>query len=133
MPMGRIKIFDGLKFEACILDVAPQRDHLIEAPEFVRISRQAPAAIGSCRLIVVPLMGATAEIVDEVRHDVGCARLPREPVVFAGEHVLVEAESEFHGKVGKDGSDKPNYLFLTVRIRSKCLIEEICLDLMGLL
>ena len=41
---------------------------------------------------------AAAKIVDEMRYDVGGARLPRELEVLAVEHVPVKAEAQFHAQ-----------------------------------
>ena len=100
VPVGGIEVFDGLQLEAGGFDLAAEGDELLQRPELVGIAGEAPATIVARGLIVVVLLGATAEIIDEVDDQVRGAGLTRELVVLAGEHVAIESETEFHREKG---------------------------------
>ncbi len=94
--MRRIEVLDRLQDQARGLGFAPEGLQVLERPKPVRIPGQTPTPVGPERLVTPGARTASAEIVHEMRHNMGRSGLLREGEVFRREHVLVETEAEFH-------------------------------------
>ena len=97
VPVGRVEVLDGLQPQPRGLHLDADLHQLRERPQLMGIAGQPPAIVRARGLIIVFPMHAAAEIIDQVRHDMRRARLPRELEVLARQHMAVEAEAEFHG------------------------------------
>ena len=78
VPVGRIEVFDRFELEAGGVDLALERDQLVDGPQLIGIAGQAPASLGAGRLVVARIVRARLEIVDQVDHNMSGPGLPRE-------------------------------------------------------
>ena len=94
VPMAGIEVLDRVQRQAFRFDGGANLLDLRERPRLADSVGRTPAgASRGGRRDARP----GAEVVDEVRHDVGGARLAREPQVVLGQHVPVQPEPEVHG------------------------------------
>ena len=100
MPVRGIEILDGGEHQAGVFNFAAKLLQFIDRPEFLGIARNTPWLVFPARWLIVPRIDrAIVEIVDQVNHHMSAARLPREVVVIARQHVTIEAQSKFHRRL----------------------------------
>jgi hypothetical protein len=95
--MRRIKVFDRLPNEPGLLNLFLDLAHFFNSPQAVLIAGETPSGEFSRRLIPARVRGpALLEVVNQMNYHVRRPNLFRKGKVRRGQHVPVEAESQFH-------------------------------------
>src|SRR4051794_33925620 len=97
MPVRGIEVLNGFPDKPGAFDLLFDRAEFVNAPQLVRVSREAPTSQFPNWLILAWIRGsAFIEVIDQMHHGVRRAHLPRKAVVSGREHVPVESKSKLH-------------------------------------
>lgn len=109
VPVGGVKVLDGLEFEAGGVDFFAQGQQFCQGPELVGIPGQAPALFRAGGLIIPGIVSAAFEVIHQMSDNVRGPGLPRELKVIAGKHMPIQTKAQFH--FSQDKPEKPRQRF----------------------